>query len=233
MELMMNAGLLEGQGYSSRVAKQCFLNAKMCVVDEIKHKHRMYELTFIEFTEAFARMSEAISPPSIEDLETFMVPYLGNNEVTDRHTMLTYEFFKRKASGMFDSAPAKRDTSVLVPSISLEGPATEEDASRPLPWTPRDDPVESSGSNHNTHRSSTSLAERSSPFPGAGVLRRESAYMPNLAAPPQPTRSLAVKMSQMLEVTVGALMQYHQVEGIPNMIRWLVVHSNPTTFHRM
>jgi len=76
-------------GVSKRELKLCFGWAQMCVVDEIKRRDRVIGLTFIDFLDALGRLSDLISPPTPEELET----YFHETNRADTET-LVWEYFR-------------------------------------------------------------------------------------------------------------------------------------------
>ena len=56
-------------GVSKREAKLIYAWSQMQVADEIKKRTKMISMTFVDFLEAVARLSELISPPTTERLE--------------------------------------------------------------------------------------------------------------------------------------------------------------------
>eukprot|EP00238_Polyblepharides_amylifera_P015661 CAMPEP_0196576854 /NCGR_PEP_ID=MMETSP1081-20130531/6024_1 /TAXON_ID=36882 /ORGANISM="Pyramimonas amylifera, Strain CCMP720" /LENGTH=137 /DNA_ID=CAMNT_0041895573 /DNA_START=258 /DNA_END=671 /DNA_ORIENTATION=+ len=125
----------------------------MNVIDEFKNRQKLTELSFIEFLEAFARMSDMTSPPSVEDLEELLEAELG-----DDPTRVTYEFFRRLHDGALESLQSR------------------------IPF-------------------------RNSRYENGSYQRK-------------PTRPLAEKIQQMLEVTAGMLMDAFKVQGIANLIKF-------------
>ncbi|KAK3255656.1 hypothetical protein CYMTET_35174 [Cymbomonas tetramitiformis] len=83
------AGLTSAVTRSSmREAKLIFGWSQMRVVNEIKNRHRVYSMTYIDFLEAVGRMADLISPPTKEELAAFFAP---EGPTTDTPT---WEYFQ-------------------------------------------------------------------------------------------------------------------------------------------
>eukprot|EP00854_Cymbomonas_tetramitiformis_P003777 gene3777-4724_t len=97
--LLYECGIMNDM-FTKREAKMCFTQSIMGVIDETKNGHRLNQLTFIEFLEAFGRMSEFVSPPTPEELKAAL-------KLTDA-TKITFKYFFMLSRG-------RREEQVEIP----------------------------------------------------------------------------------------------------------------------
>jgi hypothetical protein len=80
--------LYRATGVSKREAKLIYAWSQMQVADEIKKRNKMITLTFVDFIEAIARLSELVCPPTASRLEEF---FHATNPATSATP--TWEYF--------------------------------------------------------------------------------------------------------------------------------------------
>jgi hypothetical protein len=72
MLLLKESGLVgdkDDGDFTAREAMLCFFKSRMCVVDEVKSRHKYISLTYTDFLEALGRVSDVVSIPTSEDME--------------------------------------------------------------------------------------------------------------------------------------------------------------------
>ena len=70
MLFLKDSGLVgEDDGdFTAREAMLCFFKSRMCVVDEVKSRHKYISLTYTDFLEALGRAADVVSIPTNEDM---------------------------------------------------------------------------------------------------------------------------------------------------------------------
>ena len=71
--------MLHGDVLGASTAKICFTLAKTGIVDEVKAVGSASELGFVEFLEAFARIADAMNPPSPESIRAVLKQQVSPN----------------------------------------------------------------------------------------------------------------------------------------------------------
>ena len=72
MLLLKESGLVgdkDDGDFTAREAMLCFFKSRMCVVDEVKSRHKYISLTYTDFLEALGRVADVVSIPTNEDME--------------------------------------------------------------------------------------------------------------------------------------------------------------------
>ena len=82
---VLNDGRLIGDELTMREARLCFFWSRMVVADEVKNRHKLFTLSWVEFLEALARIADMINLPT-----DAMLAEAGAENMVD------YEFKVRK-----------------------------------------------------------------------------------------------------------------------------------------
>jgi len=67
MQLMDDCKLIDDH-FTERLAKLCYLTGQMCVIDEVKNRKKLEEMSWIEFLDAIGRVGELVHLPTDEYL---------------------------------------------------------------------------------------------------------------------------------------------------------------------
>mmetsp|Transcript_4830 Transcript_4830/g.9702 ORF Transcript_4830/g.9702 Transcript_4830/m.9702 type:complete len:1770 (-) Transcript_4830:83-5392(-) len=71
MLMLKDSGLVgdkDDGDFTAREAMLCFFKSRMCVIDEVKSRHKYISLTYTDFLEALGRVADVVSIPTNEDM---------------------------------------------------------------------------------------------------------------------------------------------------------------------